>query len=192
MKRGLDVFRRYFDRSPLIYRVPDGVTSRRDIEALIQHGIRYGSNIFPAFFPGPFNNLHVPRKPFKLKDIDFVEIPLSVTKYMRIPISLSHMHLVGFSTFRFLFSLEKMNDVLIDFHLHDIFPDEWYQKQRLSTAFKVAYWRGSKEKRTYPNMKTMIGYFENTRSKFLLMKDLIEKIQVQAQLPEHDIGDIYQ
>lgn len=58
---------------------------------LKEWGFLYDTSVNPAFIPGRYNNLNVPRKPF-LKD-GLVELPTSVATGMRVPMFWLSLHL---------------------------------------------------------------------------------------------------
>ena len=60
----------------------------RDLE---KWGYKYDSSVNPAFIPGRYNHLNVPRKPFKKEGI--LEVPTSVVTFLRIPLFWLALHL---------------------------------------------------------------------------------------------------
>jgi hypothetical protein len=62
------------------------------------------------------------REPYFIRDTDFLEIPVSTYPFLRYPVTMSYLQLVGKKLFLILDKLFKMPDPLIfEFHLHDIF-----------------------------------------------------------------------
>jgi Polysaccharide deacetylase len=115
--RGIKTHERIFGKKPYGYRAPQGIITHKEVRALEQYGILYDSSIFPAFFPGRYNRTSFPSNPFKITNSGILEIPVSVIPKIRIPISLSYIQLLGFSTFKLLFSLFELPDILI-YHFH--------------------------------------------------------------------------
>ena len=62
-----------------------------DYKELKRCGYKYDSSVNPAFIPGRYNNLKVPRKPFMEGGV--LEIPVSVATFMRVPMFWLALHL---------------------------------------------------------------------------------------------------
>ena len=62
-----------------------------DYEELKRCGYKYDSSVNPAFIPGRYNNLKVPKKPFMRGGV--LEIPVSVVTFMRVPMFWLALHL---------------------------------------------------------------------------------------------------
>lgn len=62
-----------------------------DYAELKRCGYKYDSSVNPAFIPGRYNNLKVPRKPFMKGGV--LEIPVSVATLMRVPMFWLALHL---------------------------------------------------------------------------------------------------
>lgn len=60
-------------------------------------GYKYDSSVNPAFIPGRYNHLDVPRKPFLKEGI--VEVPTSVFSLMRVPLFWLALHLFPLSVY---------------------------------------------------------------------------------------------
>lgn len=58
---------------------------------LVANGYEYDSSVNPAFIPGRYNHLDVPRKPFKKDGI--IEVPTSVATFARVPLFWLALHL---------------------------------------------------------------------------------------------------
>lgn len=189
-RRGVDAYVSFFGRKPLLFRAPDGVIGREEVEFLTDSGIHFGSNLFPTFFPGRFNNLHVPRRAFRMAEVNFTEIPFSVTRLLRAPISASYVQLLGFLPFRALLGREQEPDVLIDFHLHDLFPGEWYATQPMSALHKVAYFRASRPEYAFATFARLVGYFGEQRASFRLLGDLVETLE-KSKIQELSLSQVF-
>lgn len=64
---------------------------------LARCGYKYDSSVNPAFIPGRYNHLNVPRTPFMREDI--LEIPTSVATFMRVPLFWLALHLFPVSLY---------------------------------------------------------------------------------------------
>lgn len=68
-----------------------------DYKELKRCGYLYDSSINPAWVPGRYNHLDVPRKPFKKDGV--VEIPVSVANFMRMPLFWLALHVMPLKTY---------------------------------------------------------------------------------------------
>lgn len=71
------------------YRVPR--MQAIDYKAMKSLGYLYDSSVNPAFIPGRYNHLNVPRRPYQKNGI--IEIPTSVATVMRVPLFWLALHL---------------------------------------------------------------------------------------------------
>ena len=72
-----------------------------------------------------------------------MEIPFGVVRQIRIPISLSYIQLLGLSTFKLLFKLFGLPELLIyDFHTYELGKLSSYNE--LPTLAKFGYYRAQR------------------------------------------------
>ncbi len=183
INRGVMAYKRFFAREPKVYRAPNGIISGQETEFLMANNIKFSSSIFPAFFPGRFNNLHVPQSPFKFKNTDFVEMPFSTTPVLRIPIALSYIELMGLGFMKIAMTKEIPNDIIFDFHLHDIFPQESYHKTSMPFIHKLFYLRSSAEGYAWATWEKTVRYFKNNKFTFSLLSSYRDQLS-RLDLPE--------
>lgn len=176
IRKGLNAYTHFFQKTPRIYRAPDGIISRKEIEFLVQNKIYYGSSIFPTFIPGRFNNLRFPRTPFKVYGLDFTEIPFTTTKILRMPIALSYIQLFGFPFFKTLMLFEKPADIVFDFHLHDMYPKEWYSKHKLPLIPKLAYYRAAFDNYAWTTFVKTLAFFKRNEYRFEGIHTLLDEL----------------
>jgi peptidoglycan/xylan/chitin deacetylase (PgdA/CDA1 family) len=175
ISKGLDSYSNFFGKKAKIYRAPFGIISKPEIDLLISNDIYYGSNFFPSYFPGRFNNLHIPKDVFMYKGTDFVEIPFSVASFFRLPIAVSYMQLLGFNIYKtFMNNLPEV--INFNLHLHDLFPEEAYNKINLTKAQKIAYYRASRENYAFDVFKKAIRFFKQKTYTFALFEDILNSI----------------
>ncbi len=179
IEKGIYWYNNFFGKNPQIYRAPFGIISKKEIDLLIKLGIKYGSNFFPSYFPGRFNNLHIPTEIFKYKDSDFIEIPFSVNSRFRVPIALSYMQLVGFGLYK-LFLSNLPETINFNLHLHDLFPEKAYYKTNLTKAQKIAYFRASRKDYAFEVFKKAIVFFKQKSYSFDLFENLIHSIDTNT------------
>ncbi len=190
IKKGLEAYQHFFGRNPLLYRAPDGVISKEEIVYLIDQGIHFGSNIFPTLFPGRFNNANAPQYPFRLTEDNYIEIPFSVTKYFRIPVSLSYIQLIGMTLFQLINSSRGYDRVIFDFHLHDLYTKEWYGKKKMRLQHTLGYFRASYQN-GIDTFKKVVDYFMQNGYSFDLLKSLVKELQQKPDIPALSLEGVY-
>jgi len=189
IKKGLASYEAFFSRKPQIYRAPFGMISQKEIELLIQSGITYGSNFFPSYFPGRFNNLHIPTDIFKYQNSHFVEIPFSVASRFRLPIAVSYMQLLGFDLYKkFLTNLSPT--INFNLHLHDLFPESAFHRANLTIPQKIAYYKASRKGYAFSIFKQAITFFKEKGYTFELFSDLIKTIDT-ISIKEKTFDEIF-
>lgn len=176
INRGIKSFQNFFGKLPQIYRAPNGIINIKILKYLEYRGIHFSSSFFPAYFPGRFNNLHIPQHPFKIKAMEMTEIPFSVTRNLSIPIGLSYIQLLGMPVFKFLLGL-KRDEVIFDFHLHDIFTKEWIESENLKSSHKLAYFRAYKMNSRLFFFQKVIDYYKKNGYEFCLMNVYLDKLK---------------
>jgi len=140
IRKGIAAYARYFGAPPCGYRAPQGLISMEEVRALAGEGIRYSSSIFPSYLPGRYNNLRFPRQPFVYRGENLLEIPMSVIPRLRIPITASHINLLGWPLYRSLFFVFGYPPLLnICTHLYDFADVSAYASLPLKE--KVGYSR---------------------------------------------------
>ncbi len=63
-----------------------------DYKELVRCGYKYDSSVNPAFIPGRYNHLNMPKTPFMREDV--LEIPTSVVTFVRVPLFWLALHLL--------------------------------------------------------------------------------------------------
>jgi Polysaccharide deacetylase len=140
IEKGIETHERIVGSSPIGYRAPQGIITQKEALFLESKGIKYDSSIFPTFFPGRYNRLNFPVLPYMIKGSNLVEIPFAVIPKIRIPIGLSYIQLLGLNTFKFLFKLLGLPQLLVcDFHTYEFGKLPSYNE--LPTLAKVGYYR---------------------------------------------------
>ncbi len=189
IQKGINSYELFFGKKPLIYRAPFGIISKEEVQFLIKNQIFYGSNFFPSFFPGRFNNLHVPTKPFRFKNTSFVEIPFSVASFFRLPIAVSYMQLLGFDLYK-LFLSNLGDSINFNLHFHDLFPESAYFNTDLTKPQKIAYYRASRKDYAFNVFKKAIIFFKKKGFHSKLFIDLIQSLE-NEKLQEKEFYEIF-
>lgn len=142
IKKGKAAYKMFFGYEPIGYRAPLGVISEEDLALLAREGFKFDSSVFPSFRPGAFNNLNNQIEPY-ISKTGLVEIPLTVlSKWIRIPLSLSYIKLFGWP---YRMAIKKWllpQLIIVDFHLHDLFHLKSLQnlsQQKFSPLYRYIY-----------------------------------------------------
>lgn len=143
MEKGIKVHEKIFGRKPAGYRAPGGIITRQEIHALDKFGIKFDSSIFPAFFPGRFRRTNFPITPFRIRNSNLLEMPFGVVPRVRIPIGLSYIQLLGFNTYKFLFSAFGLPEIIVyDSHCYELGKMPSFCD--LPTPLKMGYFRAQR------------------------------------------------
>jgi peptidoglycan/xylan/chitin deacetylase (PgdA/CDA1 family) len=143
IEHGIKTYEKLVGRTPMGYRAPQGIISKKEVLFLDSKGIKFDSSIFPTYFPGRYNHLQFPLQPFKMEGANLLEIPFSVIPWIRIPFGLSYMQLLGFRTFQLLFKVfGQPNLIVFDFHTYELGKLPSYSQ--LPLGAKVGYFRAQK------------------------------------------------
>lgn len=138
---GIAAYYDFFQRAPLGYRSPGGMTSPLLFETLGEAGIKYDSSLVPSYRWGVYNNLNGCARPHLVSGFPLLELPMGVVPGIRVPIATSYMRLLGWSTFRALFRLSHIPSPLVYlFHLVDMIAVP--MRRSLSPFLRCAYARG--------------------------------------------------
>ncbi len=103
------------------FRAPLCSINQSIIYMLNENGYKYDSSIHPTFIPQRYNMLKYPTGPFYLQN-SLLEIPLSVTPYMRLPIGWWWLRNVGarYITTASKIILRKEGILVFYFHPWDV------------------------------------------------------------------------
>jgi hypothetical protein len=142
---GHEAYVRLFGHPPRGYRAPNGMIGSPELRKLAELGYLFDSSIFPTHFPGRFDWSKVPTTDFLWEEIGLLECPISVTQRFRVPVGISYMQLIGWRVYRRLLSGGRWPEhLVVDLHLHDLFPGSWYQS--LSFGHRLGYWRARRQR----------------------------------------------
>lgn len=142
MKKGLRAYRDRFSANPRVFRAPDGMVGTPELTALAEEKIEFDSSIFPTRFPGRFDNSHLPRTPFRVAGLPLIELPFATVNRVRIPVALSYFQLLGSTLFRALIrTLGTNQQIVFDFHMHDLVKGAWHKQAGVSRSVRLGYWR---------------------------------------------------
>jgi len=140
-----------------------------DYQELAKRGYKYDSSTNPAFIPGRYNNLHMPRKPYCVGgSAKILEIPTAVATIFRIPLFWLALHLFPFWLYNLLakISLRETGKLAIYFH-----PWEFTNL----TKFNVVPWyiRKNCDEKLVVRLEKLINSLKKSGGKFIRYKDLL-------------------
>ena len=141
VKGGIEHFANHFGYLPLGYRSPRGKYDEELLKMLEREEVKYDSSVIPSVRPGVYSNLEKPTAPFRWKELSLIEIPISVTSGLRVPMALSYIKVLGHRFFNILGKRTTDSDPLI-FLLHPmdlVYSDAAFAK--LSAPWAAAYSR---------------------------------------------------
>ncbi len=150
------------------FRAPQFRVNKELFDVLFDLHFSYDSSVSRAIVPTRYSSLSVPKAPFLLEN-GLLEIPVSSIPYIRIPLGLRWINLVGFATFRFL--LEKL--VLPKptvFYLHPF--DLIHPPGNPKTSFIVKKWYSYKAHNTRKTLEQILSYWKEKGGRFVLLKEI--------------------
>jgi hypothetical protein len=177
---GIKTYEKIIGHFPSGYRAPQGIITKKEVAFLDRKGIKFDSSIFPAFFPGRYNNIHFPVQPFKINGSNILEMPFSVIPKIRIPIGLSFMQLMGFNAFRFLFRIfGRPNLIIFDFHTYELSKLPSYSQ--LPLRHRAGYFRAQRVYKDPSDVfERFIKYVLSAGFESRYMQDVYEEYKYSA------------
>lgn len=127
LRAAVRAFRSFFGTDPIGYRAPQGDIKPEELSLLEDAGFKFDASVFPSYRPGVYNNLHAPLFPFYPQSTnDLLEIPFAAVPYLRIPIAMNYLKLLG-EPYRLLLRHMTLPAVLVfDSHLQDFWLTEFH------------------------------------------------------------------
>lgn len=102
-------------------------------------GIKYDTSIHPTYVPGRYNNLAYPKKPFVTNQV--LEIPISVTPFLRLPLSFVWSRNLGLRYMKLCTFLIFKEQRFINLYFH---PWEFVNLNSFNLPFYVTRNTGSR------------------------------------------------
>lgn len=159
------------------YRAAYSMMNPRHLLILEKLGFLYDSSITPSFRPKRYNYLSAPREPYfpskddlcKRGSMRILEIPTSTISFLRVPMALSYMGVLGFNFFKFILSNFGTQFPLI-FCLH---PFEIVNciNDGLPWRVRHIYFRNSGQK-AFSSLRKFIELLGAHQVTFVTMKEL--------------------
>jgi peptidoglycan/xylan/chitin deacetylase (PgdA/CDA1 family) len=175
IRRGIEAYTRYFGTRPRGYRAPQGLISLEEVRALAGEGIAYSSSIFPSWLPGRYNNLRFPTQPFVYREAGLLEIPMAVIPRIRVPVTASHVNLLGWPLYRMLFASFGYPPLLnICTHLYDFADVDSYA--RLPLKEKIGYSRTRRIRDKTRGFAALLRHLASRGYRFEYLVDVAEEL----------------
>jgi hypothetical protein len=108
---------------------------KTDMQVLADAGYLYDSSLNPTFIPGRYNNVYVPRTCFYEKGI--LELPVSVSPLVRIPLFWLSMHNFPFPFYFFLCKQTLKHDGYLNIYFHSWEFSSHLHDKRLKIPFII-------------------------------------------------------
>lgn len=177
--RGIDAHVRYFGARPRGYRAPQGRISEKEIAYLAREGFLYSSSVFPAWLPGRYNNLRLPTRPFRYGGAGLLEIPISVVPRVRLPITASHLNLLGWGAYRTLMAAFGCPAVLnVCMHLYDFADVPAYASLPLKERLGYARTRRMADKRR--DVEGLLRHLRARGYRYAYLTDVAEALSASG------------
>ena len=177
IERAVAAYHRYFGRSPQGYRAPYGRITDGEVRMLYEQGFRYDSSIFPSYRLGMYNNLRQPMTPYYHKHVPLLEIPVSAVPFVRLPVSLSYIKLLGWGAYRMLFDAFGLPRILVfSFHLHDLFAEMSYACLHWSDRWR---WMRNRS-RGFGILECFINYLRERGYEFVFLSRVAEIVTARS------------
>jgi hypothetical protein len=143
IERGIKTYENLMGHLPSGYRAPQGIITKKEALLLESKNIKFDSSIFPSFFPGRYNHLRFPNRPFRIQRSNLLEIPFSVIPKIKIPFGLSYVQLLGFRSFSLLLKIFGMPPLIVfDFHTYEL--GKMLSYNQLPFSAKVGYFKAQR------------------------------------------------
>lgn len=154
---------------PIGFRAPQFRMSEATYVVLHELNFKYNSSMVRGILPTRYNNLSISSKPFMKNNL--LEIPISAMPYLRVPMGLLWINVIGFSTFRFLSERIKLaNMVVLYLHPFDLIE----AKSKKDFGFIITKWYNLRSDKVKYTLESLLKYWKGNRE-FLVLKEVIEK-----------------
>ena len=150
------------------FRAPQFRVNKELFDVLFDLHFSYDSSVSRAIVPTRYSSLSVPKAPFLLEN-GLLEIPVSSIPYIRIPLGLRWINLIGFTTFKLL--LEKLGlPQPAVFYLHPF--DLIHPSGNPKTSLIVKKWYSYKAYNTRKTLEQILNHWRAKGGEFVLLKEI--------------------
>lgn len=176
IERGVEAYERHFGERPAGYRAPQGIISMEEIRFLAEQGMLYSSSVFPSYLPGRYNNLRLPTQPFIYQETGLLEMPLSVVPRIRLPVTASHVNLLGSPLYILLLNGFGCPPLLnICMHLYDFCAVPAYHT--LPIKEKIGYSRTHRRGNKFSDIEILVRYLISKGYRFSHLREIASAIR---------------
>lgn len=121
-------YQSHFDVDPIGYRAPQGNITPEELEHLETADFKFDSSVFPSYRPGVYNNLRAPLMPYRPSVTEhLIEIPFAAAPYLRIPIAMNYLKLLGNPYMSVLRRIPLPDVLVFDSHLQDYWLTDFHR-----------------------------------------------------------------
>ena len=152
---------------PSGFRTPQFQINDYLFEVLSDLDFKYDSSTVRGILPTRYSGLSTPSEPFLKNGI--LEIPTSTMPYIRLPMGLLWINVVGFNIFRFLSERINFADVIV-LYLHTF--DLLDIKSKNDFRFFVNRWYNYKTSSVKDTLISVLDYWGNKNKEFTCLKDI--------------------
>ena len=132
-----------------------------DAREITAAGYRYNSSLNPTFIPGRYNHFRAPRTPFMQDGL--LQLPASVTPFLRIPLFWLAMHNLPFGIYQTLCRVAAKRDNYLNIYFHPWEFTNLYPKEKFGLPHYIARHSG---KEMLHRLEQLIRYLEKYHCSF--------------------------
>lgn len=160
-----DVLQKISGQSIVGYRAPR--MAEVSMEQLRQAGYLWDSSLNPCFVPGRYNNFGKPRTPFM--DDGVVEIPASVSPWVRVPLFWLAAHNLPFDIYKLLCDSALRKDGLLNIYFH---PWEFSSALHISGYRVPFYIRRNSGETLLRRLARLIEHYKRRGESFVTLSNV--------------------
>ena len=152
------------------FRTPQCRVNSLLFKTLLKTGYNYDSSMVRSFFPGRYQNVHIPKEPFD-KDGIF-EFPITTLPLIRVPFGLLWINAMSVEVLKFYYStFENKFPNNIVFYLHPF--DLLANKKQRDFGYLISLWYNIKSNKVEETLEKLIECF-TIRRKVITLKEGIK------------------
>jgi len=159
------------------FRAPQFRVNKELFDVLFDLHFKYDSSMARAIVPTRYSGLSVPKAPFVLEN-GLLEIPVSSIPYIRVPLGLRWINMMGFATFKFILDRLALPQPAV-FYLHPF--DLIHPSGNPKASFMVKRWYSYKAQNTGNTLRQILGYWKARGDEFVLLKEVFPQSKEASQ-----------
>lgn len=162
--RSKSILEETFDIDVRGFRSPQGRLHEDLFNVLTQSDYVYDSSMLGVFFPGRYNNRSLPSTPFRHEGV--IEIPGTVLPWLRIPMGLLWINLLGRNIWQWLLRGRRLPG-LINFYSHPF--DVLTEKTPFNGNLPLRAWYSIGANRSLDTFRSFIRYMKLRGARFVTL-----------------------